>query len=190
MTPLLQASPDEWIEAVIAGFDEFLIDHAANERKASAAALGLAAHYPDKQALLTAMVDLSIEELNHYKQVIRLMLDRGLTPTADEKDPYVNQILKAIRKGPEHYFLDRLLSSAVIEARGAERFARLADSLTGASLTDFYRALARSEQNHYQLFLNLANTYFPVDIVEVRWQDWLVLEADIMSNLEIRPRLH
>ena len=33
-----------WIEAVMADFDEFLIDHAANERKAAMLALSMVVH--------------------------------------------------------------------------------------------------------------------------------------------------
>ena len=44
----LTPSSDAWLECVLANFDEFLIDHAANERKASTMAMSLVAHYPDK----------------------------------------------------------------------------------------------------------------------------------------------
>ncbi len=68
-------SPDEWLETVLANFDEFLVDHAANEKKASAAALSMVAHYPDKVTLVETMVDLALEELNHYRQVLNLTLN-------------------------------------------------------------------------------------------------------------------
>ena len=38
---LLAATPQEWIEAVLADFDAFLIDHANCERKASALVMSL-----------------------------------------------------------------------------------------------------------------------------------------------------
>ena len=41
-----------WVEAVCADVDSFLRDHAACERKASAAALGFVAHYPDRRELV------------------------------------------------------------------------------------------------------------------------------------------
>ena len=183
-------SPGEWLETVLANFDEFLIDHAANEKKASAAALSMVAHYPDKVALVETMVDLALEELNHYRQVLNLMRQRNLNPGPDEKDPYVNEIIKQIRRGSDHYFLDRLLSAAVIEARGAERFDLLAAALDDFELRSFYKTLAQSEHNHHELFVVLARRYFPDKEIDERWQEWLQIEASILGSLTIRPRLH
>ena len=59
-------------------FDEFLLDHAANERKASAMAMSMVAHYPDRPRLVTEMIDLALEEMNHFRQVYRLIEARGL----------------------------------------------------------------------------------------------------------------
>ena len=181
---------EEWLKTVLANFDEFLVDHAANEKKASAAALSMVAHYPDRVALVKAMVDLALEELNHYRQVLNLMRQRNLNPGPDEKDPYVNKIIKQVRRGTDHYFLDRMLSAAVVEARGAERFALLGEALDDSELRNFYEALARSERNHYKLFVNLAKMYFPNSEVDDRWQEWLQIEAQILSAMTIRPRLH
>jgi tRNA-(ms[2]io[6]A)-hydroxylase len=183
-------SPDEWLEAVLANFDEFLVDHAANEKKASAAALSMVAHYPDKVALVETMVDLALEELNHYRQVLDLMRQRNLNPGPDEKDPYVNEMVKQVRRGTDHYFLDRLLSAAVIEARGAERFDLLGAALDDVDLRSFYKTLARSEHKHQELFVILARRYFPNNEIDDRWQEWLQIEAGILGSLTIRPRLH
>jgi tRNA-(ms[2]io[6]A)-hydroxylase len=183
-------SRETWLETVLDNFDEFLIDHAANEKKASAVALSMVSHYPDKVILVESMLDLALEELNHYRQVMKLMLQRNLTAGPDEKDPYVNAIIKKIRRGPDYYFLDRLLSAAVIEARGAERFDLLGAALDEDSLRTFYQTLARSEHNHHALFINLAGTYFPCGEVNDRWQEWLEIEATVLDSLTIRPRLH
>lgn len=183
-------TPHRWVETVLASFDEFLNDHAANERKASAVAMSLVAHYPDKKELLSEMVDLALEELSHYRQVIKLMLSRNLTPAPDEKDPYVNTLLKQIRKGPEEYFLDRLLVAAVIEARGTERFGLIAKYHQDEQMQKFYRALEKSEAGHHLLFLDLANKFFPSEAVDQRWQEWLDIEAKTMLAQPVRARLH
>lgn len=184
------ATSDEWTQAVLNNFDEFLIDHAANERKASSIAMSMVAHYPDRDVLVTKMVDLALEELNHFKQVVRLMQSRGLHMTPDEKDPYVNQLRDRVRKGPDEYFIDRLLSAAVIEARGEERFRLVAENIADTQLQSFYRALANSEQGHHQLFVELALTYFPSDIVAQRLGEWLAIESQVVEQLPIRSRLH
>ena len=187
---LLVSTPSQWLDAVLGDFDLFLQDHAANERKASTMAMSMVAHYPDRPELVTAMVDLALEELNHFRQVLRLMNQRGVILAADRKDPYVNTILRQVRKGSADYFIDRLLSAAVIEARGAERFALLAGASLQTAIQSFYQTLARSEANHHQLFIHLANQYFSAAEVAARLQDWCQIEAEAMTALEFRPCLH
>ena len=188
--PLKSKSSDAWLDMVLTNFDAFLIDHAANERKASSMAMSMVAHYPDKNRLLEVMIDLALEELNHFRQVVKLVRKRGLLLAPDEKDPYVNQLRGSIRRGKQHYFLDRLLSAAVIEARGAERFALIAEHIDDEELKIFYATLAKSESGHHALFVELANHYFNLDEVKTRLDDWLTLEKKIIQELPIRARLH
>ena len=187
---LKAATPTAWVDTVLANFDEFLNDHASNERKASAAAMSMIAHYPDKAELLSEMVDLALEELSHYRQVLKLMLENKQTPSPDEKDPYVNQLLKHIRKCPSDYFMDRLLSAAVIEARGTERFGLIAEHHQDEKMRRFYAALEKSEANHHNLFITLAKKFFAADEVDTRWNEWLEIEAETMLAQPIRARLH
>lgn len=187
---MLTPSSGAWLRCVLDNFDEFLIDHAANERKASSMAMSLVAHYPDKPDLVRKMVDLALEELTHFKQVIRLMQERGLVMTPDEKDLYVNQMRSNVHGDTEGYFLDRLLSGAVIEARGEERFRQLASHLEEEKLKAFYIALANSEKGHHQLFLQLALQYFSEEVVDKRLAEWVVIEKKVVENIPVRSRLH
>ena len=187
---LKSKSSDLWLNAVLSNFDAFLIDHAANEKKAAGVALNLAAHYPDKPDLVAAMIDLAIEELSHYRDVFKLIRERNLILAADEKDPYVNQLRTAVRNGRQDYFLDRLLVAAIIEARGLERFAKIAESLPPGSLKMFYQSIYRSESRHSHLFLSLAEQYYDTDQVNSRLASLLDLEASILSSLTMRAALH
>ncbi len=183
-------SPAGWIDTVIDDFDAFLQDHASCEKKASGMALNVASHYPDQPALLTAMVDLAVEELNHYREVVKRLLARGLTPAADVKDPYVNALQSEIRRGSENFLLDRLLVGAVVERRGAERFALVAGHLDDPELRDFYTTIAASEQRHWQLFVSLAHTHCESTQVYPRLVDLCDQEARIMAALPLRAALH
>ena len=183
-------SSSAWLACVLANFDEFLLDHAANERKASSMAMSLVAHYPDKPDLVREMVDLALEELTHFKQVIRLMQERDLSMTPDEKDPYVNRMRHHVRGDTEGYFLDRLLSGAVIEARGEERFRQLAGHLKDEKLKVFYFALANAEKGHHRLFLRLALQYFDDELVDKRLAEWIVIEKTVIESIPVRSRLH
>ena len=192
MTKEIQLIPSsgEWLECVLANFDEFLLDHAANERKASSMAMSLVAHYPDKPDLVREMVDLALEELTHFKQVIRLMQERDLSMTPDEKDLYINRMRHHVRGDTEGYFLDRLLSGAVIEARGEERFRQLAGHLKDEKLKVFYFALANAEKGHHRLFLRLALQYFDDELVDKRLAEWIVIEKTVIESIPVRSRLH
>jgi tRNA-(ms[2]io[6]A)-hydroxylase len=171
-------------------FDSFLLDHAAAEKKASGMAISMLSHYPDRVELVAAMADLAVEELSHYREVVKWIHRRGLLTVADRKDPYVVEFRKAIRRGRQEYLLDRLLTAGIIEARGAERFALVAGALDEGPLKKFYQSIARSEQRHYTLFLDLAALYVEQDAIDARWDELLDIEAAIVRGLPIRAALH
>jgi tRNA-(ms[2]io[6]A)-hydroxylase len=190
MIELKYKTRPEWVEGIVDAMDVFLPDHAAAEKKASAMAMGMVAHYPDRTELVTAMIDLALEELSHFRAVVRLMQARGLNLGPDEKDLYINALRNTFRNGKEHFFMDRLLVAGIVEARGAERFGLVADALPVGELKRFYRSITRSEHAHQGLFLQLADRYFDASEVRVRLDELLDIEAVIASGLPIRPALH
>ena len=76
----LEGTPAAWIGAVMADFDGFLLDHASAEKKASGMAMSMIAHYPDQPTIVSAMVDLAVEEMNHYREVMRLIFGPQTNP--------------------------------------------------------------------------------------------------------------
>ncbi len=190
MITLHAVSSPAWLSAVLADFDAFLLDHAAAERKASALALSMISHYPDRKELVAAMMDLAREELEHFYQVYRRVEQRGLILGPDGKDPYVRAMRAELRGGRDDYFLDRLLVSGIVEARGCERFGMIAGALTDPSLRSFYCEIAASEARHDALFVELARTYFSRVSVEARLDALLDAEAKIVAGLAIRAALH
>ncbi len=180
-----------WTQTVLSDFNLFLNDHAQAEKKASGMALSMLSHYPDRPDLVREMIDLSIEELAHFREVIKLMQARGLQLGHDEKDPYVNQIRQHINKGDsEMYLLDRLLTGAIIEARGCERFGLIGAAHSEPELNTFYQLIAESEAKHHLLFITLAERYLDCKKIETRLDQWLDIEASIVQNLAFRPALH
>ncbi|HAD09920.1 MAG TPA: tRNA-(ms[2]io[6]A)-hydroxylase [Porticoccaceae bacterium] len=190
MIKLRYTTPNAWAETVLTDMDAFLLDHAGAEKKASGMAMSMALHYADKPDIVEAMIDLSIEELDHFREVVKLMTARGLCLQKDARDAYVNKLRQQLRNGRDHYFLDRLLVGGIIEARGAERFGLVADALPPGSLKDFYRDITRSEDRHRDLFVNLAANYFDQDEIAQRVDQLLDFEADLARSLPHRPALH
>ena len=192
----LEPTPSGWLDGVLADFDSFLKDHASCEKKASGMALNIAAHYPDQPVLVSAMADLAVEELGHYREVIRLLIERGMAPGPDRKDAYVRALNDEIRRGPEFFLLDRLLVAAIIERRGNERFGLIAAGLADAQfegserLAAFYRAITASEHRHWQLFLDLADRHCPDLAMEPRLSELVELERTLMLAQPFEAALH
>jgi len=200
---LLSVSDPLWLAAVLDDFDTFLLDHAACEKKAAGMAISMISHYPDRQLLVTSMCDIAVEEMVHFREVVKIIQARGLQLVKDEKDPYIQQLQKLVRKGSEEYFLDRLIMGAVVEARGAERFALIAQSLKTQSsqIYKFYVSLAQSEARHFENFIDLASYYFmpsledttrqePDTKLQTRVDQWLEHEAEVINQLAFRAALH
>ena len=190
MIRLIAQTPEAWVDVVLADFNTFLNDHAAAEKKASGMALSMALHFRDRERLVTEMIDLSIEEMTHFRECVRMLHDRGLNLLPDEKDEYVNQLRTQVRTTREEGFLDRLLTGGIIEARGVERFGMIANALPEGDLKSFYEAITRSEERHNSLFLDLARVYFPDEEIQKRLQELLEFEAELIEKLPIRPFLH
>jgi tRNA-(ms[2]io[6]A)-hydroxylase len=190
VSKLRVASSRKWLKAVLGDIDAFLIDHAGCERKASATALALLSHYPDRPELVREMVQLAREELEHFHQMLWLLQSRDLVLRRDEKDLYVQSLRQEIRSGAEDYFLDRLLVAGIVEARGCERFGQVAHALKPGKLRDFYLDISRSESQHHGVFHRLARRYFDTAAVEARQDALLEREAEILEALPVRPAVH
>ena len=183
-------TPPEWAATALSNFDAFLLDHAACERKASAVGLSFVVRYPDRTELIEPMIQFAREELEHFHQVARVVLDRGLQMAGDEPDEYVNILMKAVRTGRDERFLDRLLVSSAIEARGFERLTLIADKIEEPKLKTFYERLARAEGHHKDFFLEIARLYFSEAAIGTRLDQILDLEAAAIQAVPHRSALH
>ena len=188
--PLRSESPQGWVETVNNDLDSFLLDHAACERKASALAMSLVVRFSDRKALIEPMICVAKEELAHFHEVYRILSKRGLTMGADEKDPYVQKLRKVIRHGREEHFLDSLLVSGVIEARGCERFCRLGLELADLELRPYYERLGKEEAGHFTVFTKVAKQYFSNDLVQSRLDEILDIESEVMHSVPLRAAVH
>ena len=86
--------------------------------------------------------------------------------------------------------MDRLMISALIEARSCERFAILADACTDRELAKLYRGLYASEAGHYRQFIDLARALPEAQGVDKRWGAMLEQEATIVRRQPVGPLIH
>ena len=124
--------------------------------------------------------------------VHNLILARGKTLGIERRDSYVNELYKFMQKGGSRKssLVDRLLFSAMIEARSCERFRVLSENIKDVELATFYRELMISEAGHYTTFLGFARKYGDDIDVDKRWKDWLEYEASIITNYGKETTIH
>jgi tRNA 2-(methylsulfanyl)-N6-isopentenyladenosine37 hydroxylase len=182
-----------WVDLAEISLAAILTDHAWCEQKAASSCISLIQRYPEKEKLVNELSPLVTEEWGHFRLVVAELRKRNLPLGKQRKDVYVNQLLQFQFKGGDEQarFLDKLLIFALIEARSCERFKRLSEGLEDEYLRKFYRRFMESEAGHYHLFIELAETYLPKEIVRKRWQEWLAFEAEMLKTAEIRgDRMH
>ncbi len=181
-----------WVNIVESNIEEILTDHAWCEQKAATNALSLIINNPNYTEMVTALISLAKEELEHFEQVHNLIKARGKTLGLERKDDYVNELYKFMNKGGSRKssLVDRLLFSAMIEARSCERFRVLSENIKDKELAKFYRDLMISEAGHYTTFIGFARQYGDGIDIDKRWKEWLEFEASIINNYGKKETIH
>lgn len=182
-----------WVKNVVeSNIEEILTDHAFCEQKAASNAITLIVQNPNLSDLVQEMAMLVQEEMDHFKRVHDIILERGLVLGKERKDNYVNELFKFIIKGGsrEQQLIDRLLFSAMIEARSCERFKVMSEHISDKQLSEFYRELMISEAGHYTMFLRLAKKYAASIDVDKRWQEFLEYEAEVIQRYGKSETIH
>ncbi|WP_426583783.1 tRNA-(ms[2]io[6]A)-hydroxylase [Mucilaginibacter sp. R-33] len=182
-----------WVKNVVeSNIEEILTDHAFCEQKAASNAITLIVQNPNLSELVQEMALLVQEEMDHFKRVHDIILKRGYNLGRERKDNYVNELRKFIITGGgrEAQLIDRLLFSAMIEARSCERFKVLSENINDEQLATFYHELMVSEATHYSMFIRLAKKYSEEIDVEARWKQFLEYEAQVIQNYGKGETIH
>ena len=159
---LTTPTDEAWARAAARDLDAVLVDHAHCEMKAATNALSLVVRHPGDLALVRALTELASEELDHFRRVVDFLERRGLSLGAPAVDEYAAELRRASVALPASTLpgiVDRLLASALIEARSCERFKLLLAVLPDgcpADLRAFYEELFACEARHYRMYVDLA----------------------------------
>jgi tRNA-(ms[2]io[6]A)-hydroxylase len=186
---LLTATDPRWTAIAVEGFGATLVDHAHCEKKAAASALKLVADHPGRPELVRSLAKLAQEELSHLLAVLAELGRLGLALGPDEGDPYAQALVKLVRGGAGR-LVDRLLVSALIEARSHERLGLLAGALPDPRLKDLYARFAQSEAGHERLFVDLAVREGGEKAARARLEALARAESEIVAGLPLLPRIH
>jgi tRNA 2-(methylsulfanyl)-N6-isopentenyladenosine37 hydroxylase len=193
MLGLKLATDPFWVNIAEKTIDEILIDHAYCEQKAASTCISLIVKYPHKTELVEEITPIVAEEWGHFRRVLKELKSRGYSFGENRSDNYVTELMKFQRQGgnEQDRLTDKLLISAMIEARSCERFRLLSLHISDEKLKTFYHEFMVSEAGHYRTFIDLAKLYAPEEKVKARWQAMLEFEAEIMKKRELRgDRMH
>jgi tRNA-(ms[2]io[6]A)-hydroxylase len=181
-----------WVNIAEKNIEEVLTDHAYCEQKAASNAISSIVRYPEYPDLVTEMVRIAQEEMEHFGQVHQQLLKRGLKLGRERKDEYVHDLASFIKQGgsKEQNFVDRMLFAAMIEARSCERFKILSQEIEDEELRQFYFSLMASEAEHYTTFIGFARKYSRGIDVDKRWQEFLEYEASLMMKYGKKETMH
>lgn len=181
-----------WVNIVESNIDEILTDHAWCEQKAATNCISLIVAHPEITEMVDIILKIAHEELSHFEMVHEKIKRRGNVLGKERRDDYVNDLFKFMRRGEGRVLamVDRLLFTALIEARSCERFRVISENIKDEELRTFYRDLMISEANHYTVFLGFARKYGIGIDVEARWQEWLEYEAKVIANYGKKESVH
>ncbi len=181
-----------WVTIVESNIEEILTDHAWCEQKAATNVITIITYNSEHVDLVTELLEIAKEELEHFQMVHNIIKERGLVLGRERKDHYVNELFKFMRKDGSRNdaFIDRLLFSAMIEARSCERFKVLSQNIEDPELAKFYKDLMISEAGHYTTFLGFARKYTEKVDVDKRWKEWLDFEGELITNYGKKETIH
>jgi tRNA-(ms[2]io[6]A)-hydroxylase len=198
--PLRYATPAAWAGQVLREPLALLNDHAHLEKKAATNALELLNRFPEPsppENWVAAMTAVARDEVEHLAVVSRLLARRGGRLSRQHRNEYASRLRGLVRMGAgPGELVDRLMISALIEARSCERFKLLADACADDAnggdkeLAKLYRGLWASEHGHYRTFIQLAEQIQPAKDVATRWDEMLDAEAALIRAQSPGPRMH
>ncbi len=183
-----------WVNIVEKNIEEILSDHAWCEQKAATNAITIVTNNPEHPDLVTELLALAQEEIEHFQMVHAIIVKRGLTFRRETKDAYVVELADYMRRSNNGTrvsgLVERLLFSAMIEARSCERFKILSENISDPELASFYRTLMESEASHYTTFITFARKYGVGIDVETRWREWIAFEASVIAKYGNSESIH
>jgi tRNA-(ms[2]io[6]A)-hydroxylase len=181
-----------WAEIAKDNLEQILTDHAFAEQKASANAISIIINYSEETDLVKDMSDIAIEELEHFRMVHQLMIQRGFVLGREQHNDYAKSLQKFFPKTKDRQtaLINRLLVAALIEARSCERFKVFSENMQDEELSKFYKDLMVSEANHYTLFLEYARKYMDRKTVDEKWKSLLAFEAEMMKSRGTKATVH
>jgi tRNA-(ms[2]io[6]A)-hydroxylase len=184
-------TPAAWVAEACAHPDVLLIDHANCEKKAASTALALMFAYAEDLPLVDKLSRLAREELRHYEQVAKLIIELKMVPRRLAPGRYAERLRRLVARNEPQREVDLMICGAFIESRSCERFAMLGAAI-GEPIANLFQGLHAAEARHFRLYLDLAKR--AAERADLEWRtradDFAALEAELITSPDPVFRFH
>jgi tRNA-(ms[2]io[6]A)-hydroxylase len=189
--PPIAPTREDWAALAATNLPAFLADHAVCEQQVASYALSLAGYYPDDLELAEKAAALAMEEVQHFRRVLRILRRRGYPTAGRRANRWVQALRGHVELGREPWTkVDRLLFGAMVEARSCERFTRLMAVVEDGEVRRLLADLGPAEARHWHLFYELAGRKVAAAKLAARWQGWIDFEAGLQATAGREPTVH
>ena len=182
------STPKSWVAHATNCQPMLLIDHANCERKAASSALSMIYRYEERCDFAVQLSRIVREEMRHFEQVHALLKTLQIEYVHLSPSKYARALHRFAREHSSTKF-DDLLIASIIEARSYERFELLEEVLEGR-VAKLYSRLKESEHRHFLTYLDLALRLQEERVIELRVQELLKHEAQLITRFDDQLRFH
>ena len=184
------ATCPDWARQLESAGDKILLDHTHWEKESASWCLKLLLAYCDNESLSIAMSNLITQKLSRFQQMRELITSLGIGFRRQQPIGYDKRLKQLIVKKEPGRVVDRLLISALQEARSYERFALIAEKIEDTTIAQRYLTFVENDPKNYVTFIDLAKDYQDELTISKRLDELAAYEASLINEGGAKPRLH
>ena len=179
-----------WALQLESHLDKILLDHTHWEKESARMCLNLLLAYCDNEELSKAMTSMINDKLNRFQTNRELLKTLGIKFQRIQPTGYNRRLKELIINKEPQRVVDRLLVTALADARSNERFSVIADSCEDPKVAEYYKSLVDKDRENYVTYIDLAGGYIDEGHVFERLDELANYEATLISDGGAKPRLH
>ena len=152
--------------------------------------LNLLLAYCDNEELSKAMSSMINDKLNRFQTNRELLKTLGIKFQRIQPTGYNRRLKELIINKEPQRVVDRLLVTALADARSNERFSVIANSCEDPKVAKYYKSLVDQDRENYVTYIDLASGYIDEGHVFERLDELANYEATLISDDGAKPRFH
>ncbi|MBL98843.1 MAG: tRNA hydroxylase [Rhodopirellula sp.] len=183
-------TPARWALQLESHLDKILLDHTHWEKESARMCLNLLLAYCDNEELSKAMSSMINDKLNRFQTNRELLKTLGIKFQRIQPTGYNRRLKELIINKEPQRVVDRLLVTALADARSNERFSVIANSCEDPKVAKYYKSLVDQDRENYVTYIDLASGYIDEGHVFERLDELANYEATLISDDGAKPRFH